>query len=86
MARSERTIKRLIIALAFAVMLIFTCNALWLLAWTSYDYSTEDYSTDVTVDGENGNANYIGDGNNGDISYGEDNSKKDLPPKDQDKK
>lgn len=68
MARSERTIKRLVIALVFAIVLMFTCNALWLLAWSSYDYSSTET---VTVDGKDGIANYIGNDNNGDIGHGE---------------
>ena len=70
MARQERTIKRLIIALIFSVMLAFTSNALWLLAWTSYDYTSED----ISVDGTDGVANYIG--NDGDINNGQDHNKK----------
>lgn len=78
MARCERTIKRLVIALIFSIVLMFTCNALWLLAWTSYDYvSTETTTTDssITVDGKDGIANYVGEGGNGDINYGEGGSK-----------
>ena len=68
MARNERTIKRLIIALIIAFVLIFGTNAIWLYAWMQYDYvSTEDNSTDVQLyaDGDS-NANYIGE--NGDIN------------------
>lgn len=70
MVRQERTIRRLIIALIFSIMLTFTTNALWLLAWTSYDYADED----ISVDGTDGVANYIG--NNGDINNGQDHNKK----------
>lgn len=65
MARLERTIKRLVIAVIFCAVLTFTSNALWLLAWTSYDYSGTET---VTVDGKDGTANYIG--NDGDITNG----------------
>lgn len=58
-ARFERTVKRLIIALVAAVVLIFASNALWLLAWSQYDYSGEE--TVVTQDGEG--LNIIGDRN-----------------------
>ena len=66
-ARHERTVKRLIIALVISAILMFASNALWLWAWTSYDYSSEQTSY-VDVDGKDGNANYIG--NNGDINNG----------------
>lgn len=70
-ARSERHIKRLIIALMIAVALIFTSNALWLYAWMQYDYIGEEVTTHtVDVDAEDGVANYIG--NNGNIVNGKD--------------
>jgi multisubunit Na+/H+ antiporter MnhB subunit len=62
-ARAERHIKRLIIALITAIVLMFLSNALWLYEWSQYDYSSYEVSTD-----EGGNANYIG--NDGEISYG----------------
>ncbi len=74
LARNERTIKRLVIALIIAFVLLFACNALWLWAWSQYDYeSTESVVTattsDVKVDAKDGIANYIG--NDGDITNGE---------------
>lgn len=33
-ARHERTIKRVVIALIIAIILIFVSNAIWLWAWT----------------------------------------------------
>ena len=67
MARNERNVKRMIVALIAAIALLFASNALWLLAWTSYDYSSEE----VIIDSQDGgNANYIG--NDGDIVNGED--------------
>lgn len=54
-ARFERTIKRLIIVIAIAILLLFASNALWIYEWNQYDYE------DVTVDSQDGgNANYIG--------------------------
>lgn len=46
--RSERCIKRLIIALVIAITLMFLSNALWLYAWCQYDYESEEvtYSQD----------------------------------------
>lgn len=67
MARSERQIKRLWIALIVAVCLLFASNATWLYAWLQYDYSSEE--TIVEQDAQDGgNANYIG--NDGDILNG----------------
>lgn len=72
-AKSERTIKRLILSLLIAIILIFACNALWLYAWMQYDYASEESSTEtVTVDGKDGIANYIG--GVGSIINGKDNS------------
>lgn len=65
MTRMEHIIKRLIIALIIAILLMFASNALWLYAWMQYDYSSAET---VTVDGKDGIANYIG--NDGDITNG----------------
>lgn len=66
MARMERHIKRLWIAVIVAVCLLFASNAAWLLAWTSYDYASYEAITD-----NGGDANIVG--NDGDIynGYGE---------------
>lgn len=72
-AKSERTIKRLILSLLIAIILIFACNALWLYAWMQYDYASEDSTETVTVDGKDGIANYIG--GVGSITNGESNGK-----------
>ena len=68
MARMERHIKRLWIAVIVAVCLLFASNVAWLYAWCQYDYSSEEI---VTVDGKDGIANYIG--NDGDIVNGKNN-------------
>lgn len=60
-ARSERTIKRLIIALIVSIVLLFASNALWTYEWTQYDYTSETTET-VTVDGKDGIANYANNG------------------------
>lgn len=68
-ARSERTIKRLIIALIVAICLLFASNAFWLFEISQY----EVFGSEVTVDTEGeGNANYIGQ--DGDIYNGAYNS------------
>ena len=56
-ARSDRLFKRMWIALIVAVSLLFASNAIWLWAWTSYDYVSYKY----TQDGEG--TNIIGDEN-----------------------
>ena len=66
MARNERHIKRIVIALIVAIAMVFASNALWLYAWTSYDYESEQ----TVVEAMDGVANYIG--NNGDITNGSD--------------
>lgn len=69
MARTERHIKRLVIALIVAIIMICISNLAWLYLWNSYEYVGDSQA--VTVDSDGGNANYIG--NDGDISNGEDN-------------
>ena len=69
MARMERQIKRLWIAVMVAVVLLFASSAIFAYAWLQYDYE----SYEITSDGDS-NANYIGqDGNiyNGSIGESE---------------
>lgn len=71
-ARHERTTKRLILVLVLTIILFFLSNYLWLRAWMSYDYATEDSSELISVDGgTRGTANYIGE--DGSIVNGENN-------------
>lgn len=72
--RFERTIKRLIIALIIAVVLMFASNAAWLYSWMQYDYVSEETVTTVDSDGD-GIANYTG--GDGGVIYGEGNGTKD---------
>jgi biotin transporter BioY len=65
MARAERHIKRLWIALIVAIVMIFASNAIWLAYINQYDFESYEISTDG-----GGNANYIG--NDGDIYNGKD--------------
>lgn len=75
-AKSERTIKRLIIALILSIVLIFASNAIWLYAWCQYDYSSKE--TTYSQDGEG--INNINAGTQGDINNGsETNNKKESP-------
>lgn len=66
-ARFERQAKRLWIALIIAVVMVFTSNAIWLYAWTQYDYSSEEIV--CQQDGEG--TNIIGDSNEVDNSGAE---------------
>lgn len=62
-ARSERTIKRLIIALVIAVILLFASNAIWTYEWTQYDYVSETTCTETTYQQDGQGLNIIGDAN-----------------------
>lgn len=66
MARMERQIKRLWIALITAIALLFASSAIFTYAWLQYDYASYEAITD-----DGGDANIIG--NDGDIynGYGE---------------
>ena len=55
MARNERNVKRMVVALVATIALLFASNALFLWAWMQYDYE----SYEITADGDS-NANYIG--------------------------
>lgn len=68
MARAERHIKRLWIALIIAVLAIVATNISWLIYISQYDFESYELSAD-----NGGNANYIG--NDGDIYNGEGYSK-----------
>lgn len=76
MARFERLIKKLIIALIVTIVLLFASNAIWLYALMQYDYASTETSTSslIDVDAKDGVANYIG--NDGDITNGTDTSLK----------
>lgn len=70
MARMERTVKRLWIAILLTTVLLFASNAAWLCAWMQFDYiNTESH---VDVNARDGIANFIG--NDGDITNGADTS------------
>lgn len=69
-----KVIKWLIVALCISVLLMAASNLAWLYVFNSYDYVDGDSET-ITVDSEDGNANYIG--NDGDINNGTSDSKTD---------
>lgn len=58
-SRAERIGRRLIAVLALALVLLVVTNLMWLCAWSSYDYVSEDSGVEVEAD-QNGIANYIG--------------------------
>lgn len=71
MTRADRHIRRLVIALVVAILMIFASNAIWLYSWMQYDYISAEHTTTVDAEG-NGIANYIGAV--GDITNGKDYS------------
>lgn len=77
MARMERQIRRLWVAVIVAVVLLFTSSAIFTWAWMQYDYSSEGIV--YQQDGEG--TNIIGDSNEVD-NYGaeSDNSEAQTSP------
>lgn len=71
MAREERHVRRLILALVVTILLLFASNLTWLYFINQFEYSAEET---VTVDGKDGIANYIC--NDGSITNGEDSGEK----------
>lgn len=69
MARSERHIKRLWIALIIAVLAVIITNLAWLHYIAQYDFEEYDYTLETRG---GGNASFIG--GNGDIINGESES------------
>lgn len=63
--RWSRAFKFVLIALIVSIILLFASNAMWAYYWYQFDVETEE----ITLEADDGDANYIG--HNGDISYGE---------------
>lgn len=64
LARHERTVKRLIISICLAVLLIVISNVCWLYAWCQYDYESEETTTSTTTVQQDGKGqNVYGDNN-----------------------
>ena len=80
LARDERTIKKLVIALILTIVLMFASNGIWLYAWMQYDYEGEIVTgfttTTTTQDGDG--INICGSGS-GDINYGSEDNGNDHP-------
>lgn len=60
-AKDERTVKRLVVALVVAIFALFLSNMAWLYAWTQYDYSGDETVYTYQQDGRG--LNIIGDRN-----------------------
>lgn len=71
MARNERTIKRLVIALIVTVVMLFACNAAWLYVWQLYDYTSDETVYTYQQDGRG--LNIIGDNNEAEVNGSETN-------------
>ena len=75
--RADRRYKRIWIALIITIVLMFLSNAIWLYAWTSYDYA----SSETLVEASDGMANFHSNNNqNGDINYGTNISEDESTP------
>lgn len=70
-AKDERNDKWRNFIIILLIVLLVATNVIWLIAWNSYEYVTDDYSVDMQAEG-NGHANYIG--HNGDINNGSENN------------
>lgn len=77
MARNERHIKRLVIALIVSVVMIVASNLAWLYVWNSFEYVGD--STTYSQDGEG--VNIIGDEN----KYESDDNKEDQIPQEEER-
>lgn len=71
-ARHERTVKRLILAIALLAILLVGTNAGWLIYESQLETVIETESYTVDMDTGEGSANYIG--GDGDIYNGADQS------------
>ena len=67
-ARHERTVRRLVRALVFAIIVIMVSNLAWLWMFNQYDISSEEY---IIEGQDNANANYLESGMDGVINNGE---------------
>ena len=56
MARHERSIKRLIVALILTIAMLFASNIAWIWFFNQFDYETDT----ITQDTQDGDNSYIG--------------------------
>ena len=73
MARHERTIKRLLVALIAVIIMLFASNVAWLCFFNQFEFHTETVMFDTEDGGDN---SYIG--NDGVINNGEDGNTTDY--------
>lgn len=76
LSREEKKQKNLVVALIVTVVVILLCNAAWLMAWTSYDYVSEEHTVESTG---SGHANYVGANASGVFYNGESGSEETQP-------
>ena len=69
MARHERAMKRLIVALVVAIAMLFASNIAWLWFFNQFDFESQTVMFDTDDGGDN---SYIG--NDGEINNGVDDS------------
>lgn len=69
MTRWERNFRLVLVMLIITVVLLFATNAMWTYYWHQFDIVTEE----ITMEADDGDANYIG--NDGEINYGTGDSK-----------
>lgn len=69
-ARSERYIKRLIIALIISIIVGFCSNLAWLYVWNQYDYESEVTTETRTYTQDGEDLNIIGDLSEAELNYG----------------
>ena len=78
----ERHVRRLLVALLFAVVMLFLSNLAWLHFWSQFEFSDESYSDIYTQEGE-GRFN-INTGEQGDVNYGPSDLHAYIPQEDND--
>ena len=62
--REDRQRKRMSIIIILLIVLLVVSNVIWIVAWSQYDYVTDDYSVDAKQEGDG--VNIVG---GGDIDY-----------------
>lgn len=72
LARMERTTSRLFKVIVALIIALFLSNALWLYAWTRYDYEDTTDTETVTYSQDGEGYNNINAGIQGDITNGAD--------------
>lgn len=81
-ATNERHIKRLLLSLLIAIILLFASNVAWLWFWSQFEFSDEEYSDIYAQEGE-GRFN-MNTGTQGDVDYGSPDIYQAVSPQDDD--